>query len=87
MWEYVLNWMNGTMAVFERAQEATYNAATRSFELSAFTSARLMGQVPDEVIPDDRRFEDDVWRENLTAEIVADKSCQPSPAVKPNDVV
>lgn len=67
-WEKVLRLAHGWMAGVGQAQQATQDAAltaaTRYLELVANATARLWGEQPKDVLPADRRFEDDVWREN-----------------------
>ncbi len=45
-------------------------AALRNMELTANTYARMWGLDTEEVIQTDRRFKDDAWQENLTADVM-----------------
>jgi polyhydroxyalkanoate synthase len=71
MWNQMFDWMNGTIAAIGQAQQATMLAAVRNLELTTNTYARMWGLEPkEEVLPADRRFEDDAWRENLPADVM-----------------
>jgi polyhydroxyalkanoate synthase len=58
------------MAGVGRTQGATLAAATRHLELMTHTYARLLGTPAEEVVPADRRFRDDAWRENPTFDVM-----------------
>ena len=58
-------WMTGV----GKAQQATWSAATRHLELMTNTYARLWGRETEDVLPADKRFEDDAWRENLAFDL------------------
>jgi polyhydroxyalkanoate synthase len=53
-----------------QAQKATMSAAARHLELMTNTYARLWGQPRGEVIPADKRFQDEAWRENLAFDLL-----------------
>jgi polyhydroxyalkanoate synthase len=53
-----------------KAQQATLTAAARHLELMLHTSSRLWGEPPQEVLPSDRRFKDEAWRENPAFELM-----------------
>jgi len=63
-WEKTLEMANAWAAGVTKTQEATLTAATRHLELMTNTYARLWGQEAQEVLPADRRFKGDAWREN-----------------------
>jgi len=69
-WEKTLEAANAWMAGVGKTQEATMTAATRHLELMASTYARMWGSPAEDVLPADRRFKDDAWRENLAFDLV-----------------
>jgi polyhydroxyalkanoate synthase len=69
-WERTLEVANAWATGVGRAQEATMTAATRHLELMANSYARLWGQPAEDVVPADKRFEDESWRENLAFDLL-----------------
>lgn len=69
-WEKTLQLANGWLTGIGEAQEATLTAATRHLELMADTYARLWGRSAVEVLPADKRFEDEAWRRNLAFDVL-----------------
>lgn len=70
MWKPMFEWMNGTVAAVGQAQQATVVAMLRSLELTTNTYTRMWGLESDDVLPADKRFKDDAWRENLSADVL-----------------
>jgi polyhydroxyalkanoate synthase len=71
MFNSFFNLMNNSVAAIGRIQEANLLAATRSMELAANTYARMWGSKAVAVVEKDRRFEDEIWRENPFADLTA----------------
>jgi polyhydroxyalkanoate synthase len=69
-WEKALELANGWMTGVARTQAATLTAATRHVELMTSTYARLWGADAPDVVPADRRFEDESWSENLAFDLL-----------------
>lgn len=70
MWESMINLMSGTLAATAQMQQASLRAVAQSMELTANTYAKMWGQPTEAVITGDRRFDDDSWEENLTADVM-----------------
>jgi polyhydroxyalkanoate synthase len=69
-WEKTLELADGWMRGVARSQEATVTAAARHLELMANSYARLWGGDAPEVVPADRRFADESWRENPAFDVM-----------------
>jgi polyhydroxyalkanoate synthase len=69
-WEKTLQRANGWVTGVAKAQEATLTAATRHLELMTNTYARLWGAEAQDVVPADRRFEDETWSKNLAFDVL-----------------
>ncbi len=69
-WSETLKLANGWMAGVARTQEATLTAATRHLELMTNSYARLWGAETEDVVPADRRFRDESWRENPAFDVL-----------------
>ena len=70
MWKPIFDWMNGTVAAIGQAQQATMVASLRTLELATNTYSKMWGLETEDVIPADRRFDDDAWRENIAADVM-----------------
>jgi polyhydroxyalkanoate synthase len=60
----------GSMAAVAHAQRASLEASMRSLELMTNSYARLWGAPREDAAPDDRRFRDEAWRENLALDVI-----------------
>jgi polyhydroxyalkanoate synthase len=60
----------GSIAAVTNAQRASIEAAMHSLELMTNSYARLWGAPPEEVLPADKRFRDEAWRENLAFDLI-----------------
>jgi polyhydroxyalkanoate synthase len=63
-WNRMLELVNGSLTAMWQAQQANMAATMRMVELVTNTYARLLGSPPVDVLPSDRRFDHDAWREN-----------------------
>ncbi len=63
-WKASLELANAWATGVSRVQHASWTAATRHLELMANSYARLWGRQSEDVVPADRRFQDDAWSEN-----------------------
>jgi polyhydroxyalkanoate synthase len=63
--------LNNSVAAIGRIQQANLMAATRSMELVANSYARMWGAEASPVVDKDKRFDDEVWRENPFASLMA----------------
>jgi polyhydroxyalkanoate synthase len=70
MWKTMFETMNKTVAAIGQAQQASMVAALRGMELAANAYGGLMGQKSQDVVPADRRFDDDAWQENQGAHLM-----------------
>ena len=70
IWEKTLETADAWVSGVGRAQQATMSAAARHLELMASGYARLWGQPGSDVMPEDGRFRDDAWRENLAFDLL-----------------
>jgi polyhydroxyalkanoate synthase len=70
IWEGMFKMATGSVAAMANAQRASIEAAMRSLQLMTNSYARLWGQPTEEVIPADKRFSDDAWRENLAFDLI-----------------
>ena len=68
--EKALELANGWMTGVGKAQQATWTAWTRHLGLMTNTYARLWGRETEDVLPADKRFQDDAWRENLAFDLM-----------------
>jgi polyhydroxyalkanoate synthase len=69
-WEEILEMADAWATGVGQAQKATMSAAARHLELMSNTYARLWGQPREEVLPADKRFKDEAWRENLAFDLL-----------------
>jgi polyhydroxyalkanoate synthase len=60
----MLELVNGSLDAMWQAQQASMAATMRMMELMTNSYTRLLGSPPAEVLPSDRRFDHDAWREN-----------------------
>ncbi|MGD2177512.1 MAG: alpha/beta fold hydrolase, partial [Anaerolineae bacterium] len=63
-WHRMLELVNGSLNAMWQAQQANMAATMRMMELVTNSYARLLGSPPADVLPSDRRFDHDAWREN-----------------------
>jgi polyhydroxyalkanoate synthase len=70
IWEGMFKLATGSVAAAANAQRASIEASMRSLQLMTQSYARLWGQPAEEVLPADRRFRDDAWRENLAFDLI-----------------
>jgi polyhydroxyalkanoate synthase len=71
MFDSFFNLINDSVSAIGRIQQANLIAATRSMELAANTYARIWGAEPEPVMETDKRFDDEIWRENPFADLMA----------------
>jgi polyhydroxyalkanoate synthase len=64
IWDSMFKLASGSLAAMARTQQATLEAAANGLQLMANASARLWGQPAHDVLPSDRRFAHDAWRDN-----------------------
>ena len=69
-WEKTLEMADAWATGVGQAQQATMSAAARHLELMTNTYARLWGQPSGEVMPADKRFKDEAWRDNLAFDML-----------------
>ena len=69
-WEKTLEMADAWASGVSRAQQATMSAAARHLELMGNSYARLWGEPGGSVMPDDGRFSDDAWQENLAFDLL-----------------
>ena len=69
-WEKMLQLVNGGMASIGQVNQASLTAATRHLELMTNTYAQMWGRPAQDVLPADKRFDDDAWRENLAFDLM-----------------
>jgi polyhydroxyalkanoate synthase len=70
IWEGMFKLATGSVAAVANAQRASIEASMRSLQLMTQSYARLWGQPSEEVLPADKRFQDDAWRENLAFDLI-----------------
>jgi polyhydroxyalkanoate synthase len=70
LWEGMFKLATGSVAAVANAQRASIEAAMHSLELMTNSYARLWGRPPEEVLPADKRFRDEAWRENLAFDLI-----------------
>jgi len=70
VWEKTIEMADAWVTGVGQAQQATMSAAARHLELMTNTYTRLWGQPSREVIPADKRFEDEAWRDNLAFDML-----------------
>lgn len=64
----MFNLIEETMAMAKQIQDAGFQAMANNMELAATTAAKMWGLPAEEVVPADRRFKNDAWRDNLAAD-------------------
>lgn len=70
VWEGVFKLATGSVAAVADAQRASFEAWARSLQLMTNSYTRLWGGQAEEVLPGDKRFNDDAWRENLAFDVL-----------------
>ena len=69
-WEQTIEMADAWVTGVGQAQKASMSAAARHLELMTNAYARLWGQPSSEVMPADRRFKDEAWRDNLAFDML-----------------
>ncbi len=70
IWEGMFKLATGSMAAAAHTQRASIEAAMHSLQMMTNSYARLWGQPGEDVLPSDKRFHNEAWRENLAFDLI-----------------